>query len=491
MARRSASADVPRAHGDVVLIVERQGGERAVAAAQAAVASLLEQRPGRLVPIAHAGDRALNDQRAVRREGVAGGLRAGPGLDAQLPGGIEVEIELHERQQEQALPPDPVVVVERCDLEAALRVVDDARELAAHLSERSRAHQQPRLDGRAVVGRQVDRPPEEVQALVAVAVLVPEPDKRRRQPAPTVGIGPGQAPVQCRSEVVVLGLDPVEAGVLAGAFQLGLGRFAEREEIVEVALKGRVPFPGGVQPADRVLPDRLEQPVPGFALVLVDDDQGLVDQTAQGGQHLGLRDWSLRAVGAQGSGGVEGEPAGERAETTEHHSVGLVEQVVAPVHRGGEGLLAPGGAAGPAHQQREPVVEPGCDLRRGERAQPRRRELDRERDPVQAPAQCADGRLIGGVQREPGTDAARPIDEQRHRLLLLEGRHAATPSHRRRPAVPGLSPAPTPRDTSASARRRAQRWPPAGVRSCLGTPGRGDPAVAAPAPAATRRSARP
>ena len=191
-----------------------------------------------------------------------------------------------------------------------------------------------------------------------------------------------------------------------------------------MAVAGRVALAGGVQPVDRVLPDRLQQPVPGFAVVLVDDHQGLVDQTAQGREHLGLRDRSRRAARAHGTGGVEREAPLERAETTEHRAVGLVEQVVAPVHRRGEGLLAAGGASGAAHQQREAVVEPGGDLRRGERAQPRGRELECEGDPVQAAAQRPDGLLVGGVEREPGPDAARPIDEQRHRLLLLKGRHS-------------------------------------------------------------------
>ena len=241
-------------------------------------------------------------------------------------------------------------------------------ELPAHLSQRSRADQQPRLNGRAIAGSPVDRTLEEIQAFLAVAVLVPEPDQGRRQPSPTFGVGQGQGPVECRPEVVVLGFDPVEGWRPGRGLPARARWLAEGEEVIEVALTGRIPFPGGDQLVDGVLTNRLQQPVAGFAPMLLDDHQRLVDQAAEGSQHDRLGDGTSRAVGAHGSCGIQREPTRERAETAEHHAVSLVEQVVAPVHRRGEGLLAPGNAPGPAHEQREPVIEPGSDLRRGERA---------------------------------------------------------------------------------------------------------------------------
>ena len=76
------------------------------------------------------------------------------------------------------------------------------------------------------------------------------------------------------------------------------------------------------------------------------------------------------------------------------------------------------GTRGPAAagEQPEAVVEPRGDLVRRHRRHPRRGELDRERDPVEAAADLSDGvdvRLAEGERRIGG---GGPCDEQPDRL---------------------------------------------------------------------------
>ena len=75
-----------------------------------------------------------------------------------------------------------------------------------------------------------------VDPLVRVAVEDPQPRQRRRQPAPTLRLGGREAPDEGGTEVVVLGLQPLQPGVLVGQVELGLGLLREGEEVVEVAV---------------------------------------------------------------------------------------------------------------------------------------------------------------------------------------------------------------------------------------------------------------
>ena len=70
---------------------------------------------------------------------------------------------------------------------------------------------------------------------------------------------------------------------------------------------------GGGRPVEDVLADRLQQPVaPGGVVEL---DEALVDQAGEEVQHVvGVEVF----VGAHRLGGVEAEPADERAEAAQH-----------------------------------------------------------------------------------------------------------------------------------------------------------------------------
>ncbi len=93
---------------------------------------------------------------------------------------------------------------------------------------------------------------------------------------------------------------------------------------------------------------------------------------------------------------------------------------MAPVDRRAKGLLALGARAAAARQQAEPVVGHREHLLDGERARPRRRQLDRERDAVEPAAEIGDrGRVpLGDDEGRPAR--RRPFDEEARGLEPFE-----------------------------------------------------------------------
>src|SRR5262245_31785384 len=106
-----------------------------------------------------------------------------------------------------------------------------------------------------------------------------------------------------------------------------------------------------------VLTDRLEHPVPALTATVLGEDKRLVDEPA----HCAAQAASGGPVGADGLCGLEREATGEYRQAAEDHLVRLVEEVVAPLHRRGERLLAGGRPARTADQEGEPVVESRID----------------------------------------------------------------------------------------------------------------------------------
>ena len=68
--------------------------------------------------------------------------------------------------------------------------------------------------------------------------------------------------------------------------------------------------------------------------------------------------------------------------------------------------------AAAARQQVETIVEPGRELFDPERRGARRRQLDRQRDAVETPANRRDRRRNVRVRRKLRLRRARPLDEQ-------------------------------------------------------------------------------
>ena len=111
-------------------------------------------------------------------------------------------------------------------------------------------------------------------------------------------------------------------------------------------------------------------------------------------------------------GRVERKAAGEHGEPAEEGLLGRIEEVVTPLDGGTHRLQAGRKVAGSARQQRQPRPEPGEHRFRREDGHPRRRQLDGERQAVEAAAKLADG---GGVRFGYGeirVGRFRPRDEE-------------------------------------------------------------------------------
>ncbi len=72
-------------------------------------------------------------------------------------------------------------------------------------------------------------------------------------------------------------------------------------------------------------------------------------------------------------------------------------------------------------EEAEPLVDERGDLSGVHAHDPRRRQLDRERDAVESSADLGDGGRVGLVEREPRSRGTRPVDEQRRRVARGDG----------------------------------------------------------------------
>src|SRR5205823_1920329 len=99
---------------------------------------------------------------------------------------------------------------------------------------------------------------------------------------------------------------------------------------------------------------------------------------------------------------LEGAAAGEDGESLRQGLLGFGAEVVAPVDEGAQGLLPGQRRAAAGGEEAEAVVQALRDLLRRERADPRRRQFDGERDAVEAVANARHARSVRGRQREGG-----------------------------------------------------------------------------------------
>ena len=109
---------------------------------------------------------------------------------------------------------------------------------------------------------------------------------------------------------------------------------------------------------------------------------------------------------------LERPAAGEDREPRRQALLGVRQQVVAPVERRPQRLLARQRAARAAGQQAEALVQPGANASHGESAHARRGQLERQRDAVEPPADLV------AAPRCPaaGRSADRPQRARREQL---------------------------------------------------------------------------
>ena len=182
---------------------------------------------------------------------------------------------------------------------------------------------------------------------------------------------------------------------------MGLGFFRQTEEIVGVALPETVTVFLVLESLDGVLADRLQHPE---ALLRI-PEQALVDERLQ---HVEVRADDLLGL-------LEGAAAAEDREPGEEGLLLIRQQVVRPLDRRPQGPLALGCVAGAAGQERQSALQTLEDLGRRERLRAGRRQLERKRQVVQAPADLRD-RAVGlevrpiACARDEQTAVGRPTD---------------------------------------------------------------------------------
>ena len=174
----------------------------------------------------------------------------------------------------------------------------------------------------------------------------------------------------------------------------------------------QVRFPRLREPVPGVLLDRAEHPVARCAVAL-GEQQRFLGQRGEQLEHLLLLD---PVAGADPLGRFQARPAGEHREPAQDHPFGVGEQLPAPVdHRAQRPVPRQRGTA-TAGQQAEPVVETVGELIEGHGAQPGRGQFDRQRHPVQRPADARHRRQRAALElirdREIPAHRARPVPQQ-------------------------------------------------------------------------------
>ncbi len=120
-------------------------------------------------------------------------------------------------------------------------------------------------------------------------------------------------------------------------------------------------------------------------------------------------------AGTHRLGGSEIELAGEHGERFEHPLLVLVEQVVGPADRVSERSVSRIDPAPDASQEPKAFIESAGDLGHIQSARPRRSELDRQWDAVEAPADLENCRRGQRIEREARVCGPSPFAEQRDR----------------------------------------------------------------------------
>lgn len=245
------------------------------------------------------------------------------------------------------------------------------------------------------------------------AAQPPEPGEPGHQPQGVRAIGAHET-AQRRVQVAVLGGQPVQPGQLVAAAQERLRPLGQPQEVRDVG----VPQAFLLACAHEVLggerADGLQHPI----APLGDLQERLLRQRGQ--QVLGTRRPAHRLDR------LDRRAPGEHGQPSCQLPLLLVQQLPAPLHDATKGAM-PGclGAVAPG-QQPEAVVldmlgEAVGQFVRSQRPQPRRRQLDRQRQPVQGGADVRHTR----VPRETGAHRGRPVQEEPRGRLRRQRRHRA------------------------------------------------------------------
>jgi hypothetical protein len=154
------------------------------------------------------------------------------------------------------------------------------------------------------------------------------------------------------------------------------------------------------------------EPVARRSLGLVGFEHRTGHQTRQQVQYVVSLD---TAADHDRFGGLERQTAGEHRQATEESRPRLVQQVIGPVDRAPQGLMALQSGATPARKQPEPLVESSGDLRDAQRADAGSGQLDRQWHPIELPTDITDDQRVRSVKDEIRPDRSGALGKQAHR----------------------------------------------------------------------------
>jgi hypothetical protein len=179
-----------------------------------------------------------------------------------------------------------------------------------------------------------------------------------------------------------------------------------------------------------VLPDGLQHPeARRTPLASTDLEQALVSELGEAAQHA---DVVARLEGAEHRDRRSRcEPAAEDRQAPERLPARLAQQRVAPRDRRAQRQLPRRPVTARLVQQLQRTVEPLEQAHGTQHRHPAGRELDRQRQPVEASADRGRRRQRVGGQGEPGVSRRHPVDEELERGRdLLGGLGLASPRRR-------------------------------------------------------------
>jgi hypothetical protein len=131
-------------------------------------------------------------------------------------------------------------------------------------------------------------------------------------------------------------------------------------------------------------------------------------------------------------GGGQVEAIGENGQAGPQQPLGRRAQAVAPADRRLKRLMAVTRGRAPDREQAQVTGQPGEQLVKSDGAQPERRQLDRERDPVEQPAQPGQlGQPVPG-HREAGDRRQSTVGEQADRVaavVVVDGQRRDAEDH--------------------------------------------------------------
>ena len=168
-----------------------------------------------------------------------------------------------------------------------------------------------------------------------------------------------------------------------------------------------------VQSFGRELADRLQQRVTRRTGATQLAHQALVEQLGQAIEH---RQADVRHGVADRLDRLQAGASGEHRARGEEPPGPLGEQVMAPGDRRPQGLLPVRQVAAATSEQAQRVFQPGQDRLRRQQLDPRRGQLDGQRQAVQPAGDLRDGRRVPLVDREVRRHRGGPLGEQAHRL---------------------------------------------------------------------------